>query len=227
LGISSLYVHPVARRRGLATVALDAVYDACRAEGLNGYRLEAYWTWQHALRHYLNRGLWVTSWKHALGLARLSYLPRYEVRESPGELTFLMSRATGRGTYADGSDSSDSSNGFEEMVPLLVAGSEDGRLRLWETEECVRLGEFEAVRFYARSTLALHLAVRGRPLVRGEEEWAKAHGWCDIGEPEGLAYKIGVFERVAREDGWWVESPYADVMAWDREFGCGRRPEPA
>ncbi|WP_179382082.1 GNAT family N-acetyltransferase [Streptomyces sp. SA15] len=195
LGVSSLYVHPVARRQGIASAALDMVYEACRAEGLYGFRLETYWTWQRTVRYYLRRGLWVTSWKHALGLGRLSYLPRYEVREGEeGELTFLVADAEGR------------------FVPFLVAGSDDGRLRLRETEE-YRCGadRRDSVRLYARSTLALHLAVRGRPLVRGEEEWAKAHWSCDIGDPEGLAYKIGIFERVARDGGWRVESPYAGL----------------
>jgi GNAT superfamily N-acetyltransferase len=207
LRVTSLYVHPVARRQGLASAVLDTVYEACRAEGLHGFRLDTYWTWQRTVRYYLGRGLWVTSWKHSLGLARLSYLPRYDVRESgAGEVTFLVADPT------------------EEMVPLLVAGSDgEGRLRLRETEQYRRMrDERRAVGLYARSTLALHLAVRGRPLVRGEEEWAKAHWWCDIGEPEGLAYKIGVFERVAREDGWRVESPY-DVLA---ALGTGAPPAP-
>ncbi|MBA2812052.1 hypothetical protein E0500_033225 [Streptomyces sp. KM273126] len=88
------------------------------------------------------------------------------------------------------------------MVPLLVADSGDGRLRLQlrATEPYRRMADDRnAVRPYARSTLALHLAMQGRPLVRGEEERARAHQWCDIGEPEGFAYKIGVFEQVARK----------------------------
>lgn len=197
LRVSSLYVHPVARRQGLASAALDTAYEACRAEEMNGFRLDTHWTWQASVRYYLGRGLWVTSWKHALGLARLSYLPRYEVRDCEGELTFLV-------------------DGPRGMVPLLVAGSHGGRmrLRLRETGQYRRMADDrDAVRLYARSTLALHLATLGRPLVRGEAERAKAHRWCDIGEPEGLAYKIGVFERVAREDGWRVESPYTDASA--------------
>ncbi|MEU6377907.1 GNAT family N-acetyltransferase [Streptomyces sp. NPDC046909] len=190
LRVTSLYVHPVARRKGIASAVLDAVYADCRAEGLHGFRLDTYWTWQKTVRYYLARGLWVTSWKHALGLARLSYLPRYEVREDADELTFLVAVAEGT------------------TVPLLVTGHTDGRLRLRETEQYRSLTEERhALRMYARSTLALHLAVRGRPLVRGEEEWDRAHWSSDIGEPEGLAYKIGVFEQVAREDGWRVESP--------------------
>ncbi|QFQ96505.1 GNAT family N-acetyltransferase [Streptomyces phaeolivaceus] len=206
--VTSLYVHPVARRRGLATAVLDTVYEACRAEGLHGFRLDAHWTWQKSVRHYLNRGLWVTSWKHALGFARLSYLPRYEVRVAgdDGELTFWAAV------------------GGDALVPLLVAGGEGGRLWLRETEESVRpADERDAVRlrFYARSTLALHLAVRGRPLVRGEEEWAAAQRWCDLGEPEGLAYRIGVFERMAREEGWRVDSPYGAHGPHDAVGPCG------
>lgn len=197
LRVSSLYVHPVTRRRGLASSTLDTVYEACRAESLHGFRLDTCWTWQRSVRYYLNRTLWVTSWKHALGLARLSYLPRYEVRENGGELTFLVANPDLR---APG-----------DMVPLLVADTVDGRLRLRETEQYARTrDELNAVRYYARSTLALHLAVRGLPLVRGEEEWAEAVSgrWCDIGDPEGLARKIEVFERVARDDGWRLTGLY-------------------
>lgn len=173
LRVSSLSVHPVARRKGLAAAALDTVYEACRGAGLDGFRLDTYWTWQQTVRYYLGRRLWVTSWKHALGLARLSYLPQYEVRESGGELVFLVSPL-------DGSAG--------DPVPLLAAGEAKGRLVLRETEHYRHAADRCAeVQLYARSTLALHLAVRGRPLVRGEEEWEKAHLSCDIGEPEGLA----------------------------------------
>lgn len=202
LRVSSLYVHPVARRRGLASSTLDTVYEACRAENLNGFRLDTCWTWQRSVRYYLNRGLWVTSWKHALGLARLSYLPPYEVRENGGELTFLVAGSDGgaRDSRTPGA-----------MVPLLVADAVDGRLRLRETEQYARMREeLDSVRYYARSTLALHLAVRGLPLVRGEEEWAEALAgrWCDIGDPEGLARKIEIFEGVARDDGWRLTGLY-------------------
>jgi hypothetical protein len=47
-------------------------------------------------------------------------------------------------------------------------------------------------------------------LVRGEEEWAEAvaGNWCDIGDPEGLARKIEIFEQVARDDGWRLTGLY-------------------
>ncbi|MER5788668.1 hypothetical protein [Streptomyces sp. NPDC001980] len=54
-------------------------------------------------------------------------------------------------------------------MPLLVAGSDGGRLSLRETGRYGRAADrCDAVRLYALSTLALHLAVCGRPLVRGE-----------------------------------------------------------
>ncbi|MGW0707639.1 GNAT family N-acetyltransferase [Streptomyces sp. NPDC002643] len=237
LRVSSLYVHPVARRRGLASLTLDTVYEACRAEGLHGFRLDAHWTWQASVRYYLGRRLWVTSWKHALGLARLSYLPRYEVRADEEELTFLVADSPESSSQPSSQPSSEpwpgssadlrdpagrggaalTTGAATPMVPLLVAGGHSGRLRLRETERYRKMPDRrDAVRLYARSTLALHLAVRGRPLVRGDEEAARADRWCDIGEPEGLAYKIGVFERVARENGWRVESPYADASSLTR-----------
>jgi GNAT superfamily N-acetyltransferase len=56
-------------------------------------------------------------------------------------------------------------------------------------------------------TLALRLAVDGRPLIRSEEAWQQAPRHSDIGTPEGLAYKIRIFERVARDHGWRVATP--------------------
>ena len=146
LSVSSLHVRPAVRRSGLAGAVLNAVYEACRAEGLHGFRLEAYWTWQEAVRYYLGRGLWVTSWKHALGFARLSFLPDYEVREEGGELVL----------YVGGE-------------PLPAAGADGRRLLLRETAGYRRLtGGPEVMCRDARARLALHLAVGGRPLVRGE-----------------------------------------------------------
>ncbi|MEU6234228.1 GNAT family N-acetyltransferase [Kitasatospora sp. NPDC047058] len=174
LAVSSVYLRPAARGRGLACAALDAVYRAATAEGLPGYRLEAHWSWQHAVRYYLRRGLWVVSWKHALGLARMPQLPPYRVAEEGGRLVLLLA------------------DGPHGWVPLLSAGHDgpDGRwLRLDETA-AYRQSE-GWVRDFARSTLALHLALAGRPLVRGPQWWAEAWRWADIGEPEGLAYRLG------------------------------------
>ncbi|MFE3410393.1 hypothetical protein ACFXMT_19320 [Streptomyces mirabilis] len=37
--------------------ALGTVYDACRTEGPHSLRLDAYWTFLHAVSYYLARGL--------------------------------------------------------------------------------------------------------------------------------------------------------------------------
>ncbi|MFJ2581535.1 GNAT family N-acetyltransferase [Kitasatospora aureofaciens] len=191
LAVSSLYLRPQARGRGLAAGVLDEVYAAATAEGLPGFRLEAHWTWQHAVRYYLRRGLWVVGWKHSLGLARMPQLPSYRVREEDGRLLLLVA------------------DGRHGWVSLLAAGCEGRWLRLDET--AAYRGTDGWVRGYARSTLALHLALAGRPLVRGPQWWAEAWRWSDTGEPEGLAYKIEHFEQLAQAAGRRVVSPYRSV----------------
>ncbi|MFD8750262.1 GNAT family N-acetyltransferase [Kitasatospora sp. NPDC059577] len=185
LAVSSLYVSPAARGRGLAAAALDEVYAAATAEGLPGFRLEAHWTWRPAVRYYLRRGLWVVGWKRSLALARMPQLPSYRVREVDGRLLLLVA---------------DRLHGW---VPILTAGREGRWLRLDETADY--RGADGWVHDYARSTLALHLALAGFPLVRGPQWWAEAWRWSDGGEPEGLAYRMEDFERAARRPG---PSPY-------------------
>ena len=73
----------------------------------------------------------------------------------------------------------------------------------------------------APGTLATALAVRGWPLIRSEEAWARRHNWSDSGEPEGLAYKIEIFEAIDRRHGFTVRTPripglrYRDLDAID------------
>ncbi|MFB8241853.1 GNAT family N-acetyltransferase [Kitasatospora purpeofusca] len=181
LAVSSLYLRPDARGRGLAAAALDRVYRAATAEGLFGYRLEADWAWPRAVRYYLRRGLWVRSWKHTIGLTRMPQLPPYRVREEQGRLVLLVA------------DRPSGAPAGEVWTPLLAAGREGRWLRLDETAAYRQADGW--VHDYARSTLALHLALAGRPLVRGPQWWAEAWRWSDGGEPEGLAHWIEQFER--------------------------------
>ncbi|WP_406205966.1 GNAT family N-acetyltransferase [Kitasatospora sp. NBC_01560] len=178
LAVSSLYLRPSVRGRGLAAAALDEVYRAAAAEGLPGFCLEAHWSWRHAVRYYLRRGLWVVSWKRAIGLARMPQLPPYRVVEDGDRLVLLVA---GRP---------------DDWVPLLSAGREGGRLRLDETAAYRASDGW--VHDFARSTLALHLALAGRPMVRGPQWWAEAWRWAELGEPEGLAYRI---EQLRAEPG--------------------------
>jgi GNAT superfamily N-acetyltransferase len=103
LFLTSLYVEPRNRGRGLAARALDAAYRAAVAQGLAGLRLETHWTWQTSLRWYLRRGWWIRNWKHAIALTRRSDWPAYEVRFDGDDATFgldgsvlLRARRTGR-----------------------------------------------------------------------------------------------------------------------------------
>ncbi|MFG3225786.1 GNAT family N-acetyltransferase [Kitasatospora sp. NPDC048194] len=181
LAVSSLYVRPGSRGRGLAAAALDEVYAAAAAEGLPGFRLEAHWSWQPAVRYYLRRGLWVVGWKRSLSLARMPQLPSYRVREEDGRLLLLVA---------------DRQRGW---VPILAAGREGRWLRLDETADYRSCDAW--VHEYARSTLALHLALAGWPMVRGPQWWAEAWRWAEAGEPEGLAHRIEQFEQEARGTG--------------------------
>ena len=56
-------------------------------------------------------------------------------------------------------------------------------------------------------TFAVQLALAGWPLIRSEEDWEKRYHSSDAGQPEGLAYKIEIFEAVARERGFYVRTP--------------------
>ncbi|MFE4513073.1 GNAT family N-acetyltransferase [Kitasatospora sp. NPDC056783] len=206
LAVSSLYVTPPARGRGLAAAALDAVYEAATAEGLPGFRLEAHWTWQPAVRYYLRRGLWVVGWKHALSFARMPQLPPHRVREEDGRLLLLVA---------------DRSRGW---VPILAAGQEGRWLRLDETADYRGCDGW--VHEYARSTLALCLALAGRPLVRGPQWWAEAWRWSDAGEPEGLAHRIEEFERAAGKAGRPFVSPYRPVVRPESGAVPSPQPEP-
>ncbi|MFJ6138720.1 GNAT family N-acetyltransferase [Kitasatospora sp. NPDC092286] len=228
LAVSSLYLRPGARGLGLAGETLAEVYRAATAEGLPGYRLEAHWTWQHAVRYYLRRGLWVVSWKHAIGFARMPQLPPYRVREEGGRLLFLVAdRPHDPPDPPDPQDPDDppgpdvrseAPHGtLHSWTPLLAAGREGRWLRLDETAAYRQADGW--VRGYARTTLALHLALAGHPLVRGPQWWAEAWRWSDTGEPEGLAYKIEHFEQLARDGGRRVVTPYRPVVTASRRLG--------
>ena len=39
------------------------------------------------------------------------------------------------------------------------------------------------------------------------ETWEHRHYWSDSGEPEGLAYKIEIFEAIFRERGFEIRTP--------------------
>ncbi|HJL15421.1 MAG TPA: GNAT family N-acetyltransferase [Sandaracinaceae bacterium LLY-WYZ-13_1] len=139
LRLWSLYVHPAHRGRGHATAALRAAFDAAVASGFRGIRVDTHWAWQRTLRFYLDRRMWVVSWKRSVGLAWRAGLPGWALEEGPDRLAL---RVPGDG------------------APRRVTAHRRGRsvaLSGWPPGD-------EGLGRLARSTLALELALRGWPL---------------------------------------------------------------
>lgn len=184
LPLWSLYVHPAHRGRGLATRALGAAHEAARRARFRAIRLDTHWVWQHSVRFYLGRRMWVVSWQHALGFSWLPDLPRYAIEESDERIVLAIEE---RG----------------KTRPWLTATRDGERLVLEDDEQLSsRYGWM-----HAHATLATALATRGWPLIRSQERWRRRHESTDLGQVEGLAAKIQLFEALARHWGWQVRTP--------------------
>ena len=189
VGISSLFVRPDLRRRGVAARALGEAYDAAVSAGATGLRIATNWCWQPAVRFYARLGWWVRNWKHSLVLVKDEGLWPYRVEIEGVRARFLVHVG---GTW----------------IPMLEAENYGLRLGWTERPAAPRLGESSLhAHHLAPGTFALHLALAGWPLVRSDELWAQRRRWCDLGMPEGLGYKISVFETVDRERGYDVRTP--------------------
>lgn len=183
----SLYVLPPHRGRGIAGRALRCCYEAARAGGARGLRVSTSWSWQAAVRVYLGLGLWVASWKRDLAFTWRDDLPAYRVVIDGDEARFEIQ----------------SGGGWQR---LIVAEDRGERLG-WREEPAVRSPDGRRRHWQAPGTLAVVLAVRGWPLIRSDDTWGQRHLWSDLGEPEGLAYKIEIFEAIDRKHGFAVRAP--------------------
>jgi GNAT superfamily N-acetyltransferase len=200
ISVSSLYVDPAHRRRNIARRALEVFFQAAIANGAGGIRLDTNWTWQPSVRFYARIGMWVWMWKHNLVLTWQRGMPLYRVEVGESEARFLIQQ--------DGP--------WRALVTARHLGDRLG----WEES-----GDLESLPGEARhcipGTFALHLALAGWPLIRSEENWERRHHWSDAGQPEGLAYKIEIFEAVDRQRGFEVRTPripgieYRDLDAID------------
>jgi ribosomal protein S18 acetylase RimI-like enzyme len=185
VSISSLYVNPAERRRNVARRALEAVFHAAIANGAGGIRLDTHWTWQPAVRFYARIGMWVWMWKHDLVFTWQPELPPYRVEIAGSEARFLIQQ--------DG-----------RWRAVVVARNLGDRLG-WDAEGLPRRPI--EMSHCIPGTFAVHLALAGWPLVRSEETWARRYHWSDAGDPEGLAFKIEIFEAVSRQHGFDVRTP--------------------
>lgn len=196
LRVSSLYVRPSHRRRGIASNALRAVRDALHRHDL-GLKLATSWTWPRTVRFYARLGMWVHMWKRDLELSWDA--------AAPAPLVVF-----------DG-DRASLSVEVDERRIVLVEARRDGERLVLDEKKVDERGALEDVAWHATSTLALHLALEGWPLVRSPEDW-KACYFADAGAPEALGYKIVLWEAWARKHRWRVDTPKLHGLAyatWD------------
>ncbi|MFL6236182.1 MAG: GNAT family N-acetyltransferase [Thermoanaerobaculia bacterium] len=185
ISILSLYVDPAERRRGIARRALEAVFRAALANGAGGIRLDSNWTWQSSLRFYARIGMWIWMWKHNLVFTWQPELPPYRVEIDGSQARFLIQQ--------------------EDQWRLMVTAQNLGERLGWEAADLKDLPI--EMSHCIPGTFALHLALAGWPLIRSDEAWERRYDWSDAGEPEGLAYKIEIFEAVFRERGFEIRAP--------------------
>jgi GNAT superfamily N-acetyltransferase len=208
--LASFYVFPPRRGRGAGRRTLHRIAAAAAAHRLS-LRLETSWTWQRTVRFYLSSGMWVHMWKRDLTLFWAADLPPYRI---------VIDDSTARFDVDLGARS----------LTLARARREGGgpTLVLDEASREIREGSgLGAAFWHATSTFALALALRGWPLVRSPEDWERHH-YSDGGAPEGLAYKIAVWEAWDQNHGWIVETPripgleyptWDELTArWEREY---------
>ncbi|MFT3771739.1 MAG: GNAT family N-acetyltransferase [Minicystis sp.] len=187
--VSSLYVLPAHRRRGVAAHTLGRLQAAVLAHGGRGLRVPTRWTWQPAVRLYLGLGMWLANWKDSLVFAWHGHLPDHRIEVGEHEARFAVDLG-GR------------------VEPLLAARREGERLGWTESPQFTAVRrEVPELYHLAPATFALALAVHGYPLIRSAEAWEQRHTWRDAGEPEGLAYKIELFEAWDRKQGYRIRTP--------------------
>lgn len=188
LWVSSLYLFRECRRQGHASRVIANLEDASRRLGLAGIRLDTSWLWQSAVRFYLRRGFWVVNWKHGLSLGRRRTDPDYRVAVTPTRMDFLLSG---------------------EERPLISARRDGTTTLVWDEQAIASRQQEDGWEPFpaAMSTFALWLAVSGWPLIRDGDAWERRYHWSDVGMPEGLAYKITVFEGYARHCGFRIDTP--------------------
>lgn len=198
LHMSSFYVLPPLRGRGAGSRFLHRLKDVLARHEF-GLRLDTSWCWQRAVHFYLREGMWIYMWKRDLTFCWYADLPRAQVSIGDAEAT-LSVPVDGHGVVLA---SARRRGDVLEFVHPGREAMEDPRL--------------DPACYHASSTLALSLALHGWPLIQSQEEWEDGRG-SDGGSPEGLAYKISIWEAWARKHDWQVPSvriPGLEYPTWE------------
>ncbi len=195
--VSSLFVVPALRGRGIARRALEAAYRTALALGASGLVLSTSWTWQGSVRFYLHIGMWVRMWKHALQLMWSPDLPAYRVEIGTSLARFLVENVSGFEPWLEAEPRGERL-GWRELPAYGTLAEDKNQPEAWHD---------------AAGTFALHLALAGWPLIRSDELWREGR-YADFGPPEALAHKIEVFEAIARRDGFIVPTPRIPKVAY-------------
>jgi GNAT superfamily N-acetyltransferase len=182
--LSSLYVFPSHRGRGVGRGAVAAVHAALARRGF-GIRLDTSWTWQPAVRVYLALGMRLYMWKRDLTF-------HWGPRDPPYSLAIGETEASMTVHAAD------------ENVLVGRATRDGDRLVLDDVRHDA--GRHRDLVWGADSTFVLALALAGWPLVRSAEAWEQSY-FADGGAPEALAYKITIWEAWHHKQGWRVATP--------------------
>jgi GNAT superfamily N-acetyltransferase len=179
--ISSLYVAPAWRARGVASQLLDGL-AALLSPPYAGLSLTTYWSWQPAVRFYLRHGCTVRQWKHGLVFLWRGEDVRWRVDFRGDVATFTWHRES-------------------ESPRTWTARRRDGWLDWTEPTP------FDIDWSDGTMTFAVLLAMRGWPLARGPETLSEGWRWMDCGYPEGLAARIERWEAWDRHRGLRVDTP--------------------
>ena len=187
LRVSSFYLFPTHRSRGLGRRALAGVTDVLARQDL-GVKLDTCWSWQRTVRFYLRAGMWIYMWKRDLTFCAHPETPPPRLDIGPEEARISVAHG-------------------DEIIALAHARRRGDALEFHGPPEALhkdrRLG---SAPWQATSTLSLALALAGWPLVRGAQEWEENH-YADGGPPEALASRIRIWEALDRHHGFRVETP--------------------
>lgn len=182
--MSSLYVLPSHRGRGVAWGALQCLKQALARQRLS-LRFETSWAWNKTVRYYMRGGYWVQSWRRGLELFWDAEIPQPSIRVT-GETASLSVR-----------------DGPNERV-LVTATRRGDSLELVEADDIARRPR--PADWDPSGTLALVVALHGWPLVRSQQHWEASY-WAEGGPPEGLAYRIMIWEAWDHKYGFKVDAP--------------------